>query len=283
MNTVEFLRDYKEGRRDFTGENLRKFYLAGITLDQCDFRGADLTAATLHSCSVEGADFSWANLRAADLSFCTALVMRAEFRGALLVSANFRYARLSASCFAGSVALMADFTGADLDGADFTSAVVKGRRWSQGSDATIRPDTVRMTIRYGEDPAPLFEERWRNGNAGPWRESIVGGWEHWAKLDSAYKLPAPRVMRLLDGREVPQGAVEKIAKFRGWLTKLTPNDPNMPSASLCASIEASIVSGETLEVILPGEDYEHHVYFDPADMKGLGFIKWLVNNGRLES
>src|SRR5687768_10936498 len=84
--------------------------LDDLSLEEADFRLADLSGASLRRALLDGADFSKAVLVNADLS--EASLVRVVFDGANLRGARFHGARLQEVSLVG-----ADLQGTDLDGA----------------------------------------------------------------------------------------------------------------------------------------------------------------------
>ncbi len=81
MTPQELISEYKDGRRDFSGANLR-----GADLRSANLRGANLRGANLGGANLGNANLGGANLRGADLR--SANLGGANLRGADLGGAN---------------------------------------------------------------------------------------------------------------------------------------------------------------------------------------------------
>ena len=82
----ELLREYENGRRDFSGANLRDAILKRTDLSDANLRGANLQGANLSDAILKRANLQGANLRDADLTGSN--LRGAILEGAMLESAN---------------------------------------------------------------------------------------------------------------------------------------------------------------------------------------------------
>ena len=94
MNAEELINEYKIGRRDFSGVDLRGANicmadLTGADLTGANLRGVNLDEAKLRSADLRNADLTGAYLRGADLH--EASLLKANLTGANLTGANIDY------------------------------------------------------------------------------------------------------------------------------------------------------------------------------------------------
>jgi hypothetical protein len=124
---MKVIEEYKDGKRDFRGANLR-----GVDLRRANLRGADLRGANLSGADLGEADLRWADLRSADLGGANlrkanpkeANLRWANLRGADLGEADLRWANLSE----------ANLSEANLSGAKYSVQAVLRSFWGDLSD-----------------------------------------------------------------------------------------------------------------------------------------------------
>ncbi|MEM9450413.1 MAG: pentapeptide repeat-containing protein [Cyanobacteria bacterium P01_E01_bin.6] len=98
MDAKQLLKSYAEGRRDFSGADLRGVDLAEASLVNINLYRADLTGARLEHADLRGANFLKADLTHANLTnanLTEANLRRAELTGAMLNGAVLNAARFS--------------------------------------------------------------------------------------------------------------------------------------------------------------------------------------------
>ena len=136
--------------RDATLANLD---LAGSTLWNFDFAGADLTGAMLTGTNLEWASLEDTTLEGADLSHADlshARLKRADLTGADLRGADLSVADLTEAVLAGADLSGAVLGATDLTGADLSDAILEGAtlvgvvwdastRWPQGYEPPAQP------------------------------------------------------------------------------------------------------------------------------------------------
>jgi len=113
MTRDELLKKYNEGRRDFSGSDLRNAILSH----------AYLRNAILSNANLSGVDFSRADLSNSYLS-------HAYLRNAILSNANLSWVNLSDACLSYANFSGANFSGADLSYADLSNANLSGANLS---------------------------------------------------------------------------------------------------------------------------------------------------------
>lgn len=119
--------------QDFRGRRLVGANFTGAYLRRANFAGVDLTGAIFIDADLESADFTGCQLSGADLS--GAILIDAEFRGANLSGANLRgiggslvgfaEANLAGANLVDASLISADFTDANLEGASLLGAEVE--------------------------------------------------------------------------------------------------------------------------------------------------------------
>lgn len=112
--------------------DLKRTYLPGVKLDNCDLAEADLSESrwaesTLKFANLRKANFNFAHLEQANLS--NADLEMATLLGANLDLANLRESNLRGANFQGAHLMGAILEGADLSGANFKETRVDGVRW----------------------------------------------------------------------------------------------------------------------------------------------------------
>lgn len=107
MNREKLLKEFKEGRRDFSNVDAREIDLSELDLRAIILRNADLSAGSL-----KGSDLSHADLRGANMKWMN------------LEHTNFTRANLSKADASYSKANNAIFDEAKVDGADFSYALM---------------------------------------------------------------------------------------------------------------------------------------------------------------
>ena len=118
----EVLRDYVQGKKDFSGVDLSKaplmsVSLKGVLLNGSNLRKADLSMANLSNSSLIRVNLSLANLTKAILTqvdFSRAFLTRANLQAAHLEKTNFHKAILHEVDFQSAYLAQANFSGADL-------------------------------------------------------------------------------------------------------------------------------------------------------------------------
>lgn len=125
LNEQELLAAYRQGRRDFTDQNLSYLKLPDV----------DLSGAIFHQSKLNKTNFQGANLSSAD------------FGRASLVQVNMQNANLGRAYFSASNLEGADFRGADLSFAYFSKANLKGVNFCGAnlSNAKITPEQLALT------------------------------------------------------------------------------------------------------------------------------------------
>jgi serine/threonine-protein kinase len=125
LNEQELLAAYRQGRRDFTDQNLSYLKLPEV----------DLSGAIFHQSKLNKTNFQGANLSNAD------------FGRASLVQVNMQNANLGRAYFSASNLEGADFRGADLSFAYFSKANLKGVNFCGAnlSNAKITPEQLALT------------------------------------------------------------------------------------------------------------------------------------------
>ena len=113
MDASELLREYKNGRRDFSGADLRGAFLKGVDLPGADLSGADLSGACLSGANLAGAFLWGANLRGAYLR-------GAFLKAAILENANLEEAVLGDVNLERAITKGANFKNTNLDGANLS-------------------------------------------------------------------------------------------------------------------------------------------------------------------
>ena len=119
MTYQELTEAIKNGRKSFTGEDLRNQSFYGLDLTDAEFSGADLRGAVFGDDNLTWARFDGADLRGA------------YFRNSDLKGAFFNGADLRGALFDESILHLTHFNGADLRGAssyccDFSSSIFDG-------------------------------------------------------------------------------------------------------------------------------------------------------------
>ena len=136
---VALMAEYREGRRDFSGQDfgrkdLHGVWMPGANFARCNFEeanlqdawllGGDFTLAFLERACLDGANLSLGKLLGAVLS-------GASMRGTGVAAANLRHATLDGAdlreaCLAGSILEGTKLKDTQLDGADLIRAVLRG-------------------------------------------------------------------------------------------------------------------------------------------------------------
>ena len=132
MNSKKLLQQYRMGKRDFVGIEVRDCYLSWENLQEANLRDADFSLSIMEGVDLTAANLSAANLSRADLTaanFYKANLFNADLRGADLRGAELAYANL----------LNADLRGASITGADFSNAILP--------DGRIIPDRTIIQCR----------------------------------------------------------------------------------------------------------------------------------------
>lgn len=119
LTAEELLKEYEEGRRDFSHLMLDGIHLPSITLKEVAFEESSLQGANLSRSRLGGADFMEADLSGANLQ--EVILVEGALQGATLKGADLRGASLGGTSFSG-----ADFTGADMRAATLDSAHFEG-------------------------------------------------------------------------------------------------------------------------------------------------------------
>ncbi|MBF0528386.1 MAG: DUF2169 domain-containing protein [Deltaproteobacteria bacterium] len=115
LDRETFLRQYAEGRRDYSGQDLSGIDLSGTEIANINLNGAILSKADFTGCVLRGAKIK--NADAAE-----SLWDKADLRAADLSGSNFSKARLAGVNAAGCEAGQTDFTEAVLNDACFKNA-----------------------------------------------------------------------------------------------------------------------------------------------------------------
>jgi serine/threonine protein kinase, bacterial len=125
LTEQELLASYRQGRRDFTDQNLSYLKLPE----------ANLSGAIFHQSKLNKTNFQGANLTNAD------------FGRASLVQANMQNTNLGRAYFSASNLEGADFRGADLSFAYFSKANLKGANFCGANltNAKITPEQLSLT------------------------------------------------------------------------------------------------------------------------------------------
>lgn len=125
LTEQEIVIAYRNGRRDFTDQNLSYLKLPDV----------DLSGAIFHQSKLNKTNFQGANLSSAD------------FGRASLVQANLQNANLGRAYFSASNLEGADFRGADLSFAYFSKANLKGVNFCGANlaNAKITPEQLALT------------------------------------------------------------------------------------------------------------------------------------------
>jgi uncharacterized protein YjbI with pentapeptide repeats len=116
-NAKDKLPKTSEGKVDLKDVALNGFYLAGLNLDNVDFKGAEMNGADLSGSSLVGAS-----------------LVKTELTGANLNNTNLSYATLSKTKFNEASLCHATLTSADLEGATFGGAYLKDAKFDMAKN-----------------------------------------------------------------------------------------------------------------------------------------------------
>lgn len=139
LSSEQIIRDYKKGRKDFTGIECKSGNFSGYNLKRIVFRNSNLEGSSFSGCNLDDADFSNCNLQW--INFDHASLRRTKF-----ANADLRWAKSTAPIFESTSFRDADLSEAyifeaDMGSADFTGAS-KERLVTKFSEVT---DTDFMT------------------------------------------------------------------------------------------------------------------------------------------
>ena len=138
LNEQEILSSYRQGRRDFTDQNLSYLDLQNVNLSEAIFHQSKLNKTNFQGANLSNADFGRASLVKVNMQ--NANLGRAYFSASNLEGSDFRNADLSFAYFSKANVKGVNFCGANLTNAKITpeQLALTKTNW-----ATIKPDGKR--------------------------------------------------------------------------------------------------------------------------------------------
>lgn len=163
MDAQELTRQYKAGKRDFSGVDLSQVDLSDTDLQGIDLSGANLTYSNLSYARLFGANLSGANLSHARLSSHELGAVYLE--GANLSKADLREASmfmvdLSGVDLSGANLSGANLTGVNLEGANLEGAIMPGDK--KRNEAREEPESVATSGEVVQKSEKKWWQFWKS-------------------------------------------------------------------------------------------------------------------------